>query len=85
MIDTITEKNLKKVTVKDYRERYKMIMDNCSEYLVKHNGNKHWLAGTMILTEWKNCLHSNPFESWNLRNKKDAKDAFEQRNFNEAW
>ena len=85
MLDNNTEKNLNNVIPKDYKNRYRAIMDGCSDYMVKHNGNKHWLCGTKILTEWKHCLHSNPFESWNFPTEAIARESFYERNFNEEW
>jgi len=96
MLDTNTEKSLNKLIIddkiastkngcKDFYIYYKDIIDNCSEYLVKHNGNKHWLCGTKILTEWKNCSHRNPFESWIFSNEEMAIESFQDRNFNEDY
>ena len=79
MLDTTTEKNLKKMVkpLLDNAKRYRKIMDDCTMYMVKPNGNKFWLAGEWILAEWKVCSHSNPFESWKYPNAKTAKDIFE--------
>ena len=85
MLDNITEKNLNNVIPEDYKNRYRAIANNCSEYLVKHNGNKHWLCGTMIMTEWKHCLHSNPFETWKFPSVESAQESFNDRNFNEEY
>ena len=85
MLDNITENNIRKVTICDNRMKYAAIANNCSEYLVKHNGNKHWLCGTMIMTEWKHCLHSNPFETWKFPSVESAMESFNDRNFNEEY
>jgi hypothetical protein len=79
MLDTTTENNLKKMVkpLLDNAKHYRKIMDDCTMYMVKPNGNKFWLAGEWILAEWKNCSHSNPFESWRYPNAKTAKDIFE--------
>ena len=78
MLDTTTEKNLNKMVkpLLDNVKHYRNIMKNCSMYMVKPNGNKFWLMDNWILAEWKNCEHSNPFESWKYPNAKIAKDIF---------
>ena len=78
MLDTTTEKNLDKMVkpLLDNVKHYRNIMKNCSMYMVKPNGNKFWLMDNWIVAEWKNCEHSNPFESWKYPNAETAKDIF---------
>lgn len=86
MLDTSTEKNLKKI-VKLAPElfNYRKIMDNCTQYMVKPNGNKFWLYNNWIVAEWKDCQHSNPFESWKFPNAKTAREYFESMSFDNNW
>lgn len=76
MIDTSTEKTLKNVVITVNRMFYRNIIDNCTMYAVDPDGNKFWLMDNWVLAEWKNCQHSNPFESWKFKNDKDAKEGF---------
>ena len=89
MLDTTTEKNLKKMVkpLLDNAKRYRNIMDNCTMYMVKPNGNQYWLADNWIVAEYKKCSHSNPFESWKYPNAKTAKEIFtgDMFNDNENW
>ena len=87
MLDTTTEKNLKKMIkpLEDNAKHYRKIMDNASQYMVKHNGNKFWISENWILAEWKNCAHSNPFESWKYPNAKTAEDNFKLMSFDNNW
>jgi hypothetical protein len=86
MLDNNTEKRLKTVTIMDNKKVYKNIMDNCSQYLVKPNGNKAWLFENWVLLEWDFCSHTNPFESWKLPTEKQALEYFlEIQNNNEDY
>ena len=87
MFDTSTENNLKKMVkpVLDNAKFYQNLMENCSQYMVKPNGNKFWLSDNWILAEWKNCQHTNPFESWKYPNAKIATDNFSTMSFDNNW
>tara|TARA_Y100000310_G_scaffold298041_1_gene331596 strand:+ start:740 stop:1003 length:264 start_codon:yes stop_codon:yes gene_type:complete len=87
MLDTTTEKNLKNIIkpLEDNAKWYRKIMDNCSMYMVKPNGNKYWLADNWILAEYKECAHSNPFESWKYPDAKIAKENFKLMSFDNNW
>jgi hypothetical protein len=78
MLDTATEKNLKKMVkpLLDNAKHYRKIMDDCDMYMVKPNGNKAWLCENWVLLEWDYCSHTNPFESWKLPTKAAAKEYF---------
>ena len=95
MLDNNTEKRLKTVTIMDNKKVYRNIMNNCSQYIVKPNGNKAWLFENWVLIEWNFCSHtkegtflqtSNPFESWKLPTEKQALEYFlEIQNNNEDY
>tara|TARA_Y100001938_G_scaffold135020_1_gene196167 strand:+ start:12506 stop:12760 length:255 start_codon:yes stop_codon:yes gene_type:complete len=77
MLDTRTEKSLENVVIFDNKKVYKNIIDNCTMYAVKPNGNKVWLMDNWVLVEWFFCNHTNPFESWKLPNNRQAKEFFD--------
>ena len=86
MLDNNTEKRLKTVTIMDNKKVYRNIIDGCSQYLVKQNGNKAWLFENWVLLEWDFCSHTNPFESWNLPTEAQALEYFlEIQNNNEDY
>jgi hypothetical protein len=87
MFDTLTENNLKKMVkpVLDNAQFYQNLMKNCSQYMVKPNGNKFWLTDNWILAEWKDCQNTNPFESWKYPTAKIAKDNFKAMAFDNNW
>ena len=87
MLDTTTEKNLKKMVkpLLDNAKHYRNIMDNCTLYMVKPNGNKYWISENWILGEYKHCEHSNPFESWKYPNAKIAKENFKLMSNDDNW
>ena len=74
----------------DNKKVYRNIMDNCSQYIVKANGNKAWLFKNWVLIEWYFCDHTNPFESWKFptpaAGRRQALDHFlEIQNNNEDY
>ena len=86
MNDTKTEQSLNGVTIMDNKKVYRKIMDNCSQYIVKPNGNKAWLFENWVLIEWNFCSHTNPFESWKFPTEGQALDHFlEIQNNNEEY
>ena len=86
MNDTKTQQSLNDVTIMDNKKVYRNIMDNCSQYIVKSNGNKAWLFENWVLIEWNFCSHTNPFESWKLPTEKHALEYFlEIQNNNEDY
>ena len=67
-------------------------------YMVKENGNKHWLCNNKILTEWTSNESwtflsgklplsdmEDAFESWTFPSKESAKEHFNDRSFDEDW
>ena len=76
MLDTRTEKSLENLNIFDNEEFYRNIIDNCSMYMVRPSGNKFWLKDNWVLAEWKDCMHSNPFETWKCANAKQARELF---------
>ena len=87
MLDTSTENALKNLIkpLSNNAKFYRSVMDNCSEYMVKHNGNKFWLFNNWIIAEWKNCQHSNPFESWKHPSADSAKEHFKSISFDDNY
>ena len=67
------------------KQEYVFIIKNCDMYMVKENGNKHWLCRNKILTEWSTCGASNNFESWVFPSKDIAKNHFNDRSFDNEW
>jgi len=76
MHDTRTEKVLNNLNMFDNEEFYRNIIDNCSMYAVKPNGNKLWLMDNWVLVQWASCEHHNPFETWKLP-KNQAREYFD--------
>ena len=77
MHDTRTEKVLNNLNMFDNEEFYRNIIDNCSMYAVKPNGNKIWLMNNWVLVQWASCEHPNPFESWQFPNNGQAREYFD--------
>ena len=76
MMDVRTEMSLLNLNIFDNEKFYKNIIDNCTMYMVRPDGNKFWLYNNWVLAEWHDCMHSNPFETWKLPNTNQAKEYF---------
>jgi hypothetical protein len=56
-----------------HKERVSWIRKNCTEYVVKHNGDKHWLCENWILS-----LVNNKFNSWTFSSNNYTKFYFDK-------
>ena len=96
MISNTTKRNINKISNLERRQEYMYITKNCDMYMVKENGNKHWLCRNKILTEWCDTDYipmgklplstmSDSFESWVFPSKESAKEHFNDRSFDKEW
>ena len=97
MITETSQRKINAISNLARRQEYTYITKNCDMYMVKENGNKHWLCNNKILTEWSNidnipCLPlqkkpmmADAFESWTFPDKESAKEHFNDRSFDEDW
>ena len=82
MIDTRTEKSLKEISL-SISVVYRNIIENATMYCVRPSGTKFWLYNNWVLAEWAVCQHSNPFETWNCKTEKAARELFDAATHNE--
>jgi len=85
-----TWKAITKIKGDKRRLLFKRIVGSCDEYMVKPNGNEHFLYGNIILTCWANMYShygngNDPFEHWSFPNDKIASESFTERGFNNDW
>jgi hypothetical protein len=85
MINETTKRKINEITNLARRQEYMYITKNCDMYMVKENGNKHWLCKNKLLTEWNQTDHSNNFESWTFPSKESAREHFNDRSFDGEW
>jgi hypothetical protein len=96
MISETSKRKINEITDLVRRQEYTFITKNCDMYMVKENGNKHWLCKNKILTEWVDNDYipmgklplssmSDSFESWVFPSKESAKEHFNDRSFDKEW
>jgi len=85
MISESTKRSINKIKDLSKRQRYTFITKNCDMYMIKENGNKHWLCKNKILTEWSTSEASDNFESWTFPDKESAREHFNDRSFDKDW
>lgn len=85
MITETSQRKINAISNLARRQEYTFITKNCIMYMVKENGNKHWLCNNKILTEWVETGHTDNFESWTFPSKESAKEHFNDRSFDEDW
>ena len=98
MITDNSQRKINAISNLARRQEYTYITRNCDMYMVKENGNKHWLCNNKILTEWTSNESwtflsgklplsdmEDAFESWTFPSKESAKEHFNDRSFDEDW